>query len=679
MLNMSICAESFAENEGELAELMSLLDEETSIATKSKMNADYVPGTVTVLHGDTLRRLGIKNSGEALSLVPGFYTSSGNTGEVVSIVRGVGSSLNSSHLKIMLNGVSINSAVTGAGDAVLRLPVSQIDRIEIIRGPGSSIYGEFAFSGVVNIITQQGANTVQLKIGVNNSRQADISFGTGNRSHDSNNNVSWNINASHWETDGTGRESGEDNFSPLGFGYAPSPIFDHDKGDLLAFNMQYKDYEAKAHYIETERGSYFGALAKNEHDYSPTVERVINLELRKTWQLNERINSELTLAYQDRSSELAHMLVLPKGNRIPGRGPLAINQSDKYDSTGSKESYTKANLQFHGQLMADHNFLLILETVKFDVDDGYRYLLDEDLETILLDNVPYEMINSKRNFSSIALQDQWRILDNVEITAGVRYDHYSDVGSSTSPRIAGVWRITDEHILKAQYAEAFRPPTLEQRYFSRDGEVVQSSKTLKPEDLATTELSYTFRQSERKIVTTLFNSQFNNLIERVVIPGSFPLFLNISEVHAKGIEFEWTEKLRDDWTISGNVSYVDTEENRDADKELTGTVNWLANLTLDWQVTSEIHSSLLFKYIGEQEGAELPNLRLPHVDTFSGFNTIDYSLGYNNAFGLRNVMLRLAIKNITDEHWESQSSPTQWPEGLTQGERNLNITVEYGF
>ena len=675
---MSICVESFAENEGELAELMSLLEEETSIATKSKMNADYVPGTVTVLHGETLRRLGIKNSGEALSLVPGFYTSSGNTGEVASIVRGVGSSLNSSHLKIMLNGISINSAISGAGDTVLRLPVSQIDRMEIIRGPGSSIYGEFAFSGVVNIITQQGANSVQLNVGVNNSRQADISFGTDNLNRNDSDRIRWNINASHWETDGTGRESGEDNFSPLGRGYAPGPIFDQDQGDFLALNIQYQGYEAKTHYIETERGSYFGRLGKNEFNYSPTIEEVFNLEFSKSWQLNESINSVLTLGYQSTTLDSAKTIVLPSGSRLPGRAPIVISETDLFDRLGSEESYTKANLQFSGKLMENNNFLFVLETVKFDVDDAYRYLFD-DVDTLLLNNTPYEMINSERNFSSIALQDQWQIHDDFELTAGLRYDHYSDIGSSTSPRVAGVWRVTDEHIVKAQYAEAFRPPTLEQRYFSRNGVVVPLSKALKAEGLETSELSYTFRQSERKIITTLFHSEFTDLIELVIIPGSPPGYQNISEVQANGIEFEWTEKLRDDWMISGNISYVDTKENRDTDKELTGTVNWLANLTLEWQLTSEIHSSLLFKYVGDQEGAELPNLRLPHVDTFSAFNTIDYSLVYNHAFGLRNMMMRLAIKNITDEHWESQSFPTQWPEGLTQGERNWNITVEYGF
>ncbi|NQZ90391.1 MAG: TonB-dependent receptor [Colwellia sp.] len=678
LLNISICAESFAENEGELAELMSLLDEETTIATKSKMNADYVPGTVTVLHGDTLRRIGILTSGEALSLVPGFYMSLGNTGEVVSVVRGVGSSLNSSHLKIMLNGISVNSAVSGSGDAVLRLPVSQIDRIEIIRGPGSSLYGEFAFSGVVNIITQQGDNTVQITTGANNFRQADISIGTGNHSQNNRNDVSWNINASHWETDGTGRESGEDNFSPLGSGYAPGPIFDQDQGDFLALNMQYQGFEAKVHYIETERGSYFGRLGKNEFDYSPNIEEIFNVEFSKSWQLNENINSVLTLGYQSTTLDSAKTMVLPSGSRLPGRGPIVISETDQFDKFGSEESYTKANLQFNGMLMENHNFLLVLETVKFDVDDAYRFLFD-DIDTLLLNKTSNEMINSERNFSSIVLQDQWLIHDDFELTAGVRYDHYSDIGSSTSPRIAGVWRITDEHILKTQYAEAFRPPTLVQSYFNRNNEIASLSQTLKPENIETFELSYTFRQSERKIVTTLFHSQFTDLIELLFIPGLLPMYHNIGEISANGIEFEWTEKLRDDWTISGSVSYVNTEENRDVDEELTGTVNWLANVTFQWQMTSNIHSSLLLKYVGEQEGAELPNLRLPHVETFSAFNTIDYSLAYNNAFGLRKMMIRLAVKNMTDEYWESQSFPTQWPEGLTQGERTWNITVEYGF
>lgn len=666
---------ALAEDEAELAELMALLEQETNIATKSNMNADYVPGAVTVLQGDELRQLGFKTSGDALSLVPGVYISTGNAGEKVAIIRGLGASLKTSHLKIMLNGVSINSAVTGGADSVLRMPTAQIDRIEVIRGPGSSIYGEFAFSGVVNIITLKNSNVAQLTLGLNNTQQAFLSL-----SNEKNEQYfHWNLNAGYWETEGTGRESGVDNFDSFGLGHSSGPIFDHDKGQMITFDLAYADYEAKVQHIKTERGSYFGTFGRNEQDYTPNVEEVINLALSKQWSFSESLATLFTLDYQKTNLDSAIHLLIPQGISPPGRRKKPKTTEDSYEREGSSESYSKVNVQLNWQSALNNEILLIIEGVKFDVDTAYKYTFKSDRETIVTDKTSHEMLKSKRTYLSLAIQDQWRVFDNVEFTIAARYDDYSDIGHNISPRVASVWRIANSHIMKAQYSEAFRPPTLNQRYFSINDEVSTSSQSLKPENIATSEFSYTYKQVNRKIQTTIFSSRYSDLIERITLPGKLPEYKNSGELNAKGIEVEWTENIYDNWHVMSNISYVDTKDHSDIDENYTGTVNWLANVTLQWQTTPNINNSLLFKYVGEQEGAELAYLLEPHPDTFSNFNTIDYSLTYDNAFKVSNLTMRMVINNLTNEHWETQSYPTQWTNGLTQGERSWNVSAEYQF
>lgn len=138
-------------------DLTTMLEEATTIATKTKLNADYVPGTVTVISGEKLKSLGITNLAEqnAFDMIVGFDSSTLS-------LRGAGSIYGSQGNKIkwMINDKPINSELwgipkLGVGQIVFPIPTDAIDRIEIIRGPGSAIYGGNAIYGVVNIITKR--------------------------------------------------------------------------------------------------------------------------------------------------------------------------------------------------------------------------------------------------------------------------------------------------------------------------------------------------------------------------------------------------------------------------------------------------------------------------------------------------------------------------------------------
>jgi iron complex outermembrane receptor protein len=139
-----------------LEELMAILDQETTAATKTKLNSDYVPGMVTVLQGEDLEALGKATVWEALALVPGLQTYQSPAGEPFVTVRGVPFPFNSGNIKVLVNSISMSRETSSVNPSVLLLPVDQVDRIEVVRSPSSSVYGDFAFLGVVNIITQKG-------------------------------------------------------------------------------------------------------------------------------------------------------------------------------------------------------------------------------------------------------------------------------------------------------------------------------------------------------------------------------------------------------------------------------------------------------------------------------------------------------------------------------------------
>ncbi|HET9483314.1 MAG TPA: Plug domain-containing protein, partial [Xanthomonadales bacterium] len=150
------------EDEAELEELLELMSEETEIATKTKQNADYVPGIVTVLDGDHLRLLGARTVWEAMPYIPGVQASLDPIGQPTVTVRGIPFPFNSGNIAILIDGVPIERESAGLNAAALYLPIEQVERIEFVRGPGSVVYGDFAFMGLLNVITEQDDSEVAL-------------------------------------------------------------------------------------------------------------------------------------------------------------------------------------------------------------------------------------------------------------------------------------------------------------------------------------------------------------------------------------------------------------------------------------------------------------------------------------------------------------------------------------
>jgi len=187
-----------------LFNIMNILDVETEIATKSKVNADFVPGIVTVLRGEQLEMMGVEDVHAALQYVPGANLVSNNYGRKGVTVRGIGGAFGSSNLKLMLNGHAVNGNFSVAAPHLMNLPIEQVDRIEVIRGPGSVLYGEYAFSGVVNVVTRSGDNRGFVGYG-----RYDSPVMGGVISHEISEGVDLSLNLSAKKSGGAEHDSGE--------------------------------------------------------------------------------------------------------------------------------------------------------------------------------------------------------------------------------------------------------------------------------------------------------------------------------------------------------------------------------------------------------------------------------------------------------------------------------------
>ncbi|MDO3387897.1 TonB-dependent receptor [Gilvimarinus sp. SDUM040013] len=678
-INVFLAPASFANEQivdtseqDELLALLSLLEEETAVATQTNMNSDYVPGMVSVLHSEDLQNAGHLTVREALNQVAGFHSTLGNSGDSKTIVRGIGATLNASNLKLMINGVAFNRPTDGSADWVLRLPLEQVDRIEVIRGPGSPLYGEYAFSGTVNVITPQ-SNTLTARAGYDNSNTV-----TGNAYHKLDNGIELIASAGYWSNDASGNLTNLDNFADNGNGFSPAPIYDQQQGTSLFTGLGYAGFSAEWYFADMERGPWYGRNAAMPYELEPRQETVNKLQLQQNWAPLDSLDIRLQASYLQ--TELNHAAYLPIPAGVRGPGGNGVIESNDYLRDGAKDSEFNTEVSAHWRASEAHTLYFELGYSDSEVDSAFK-TRQRDLGPALSapDDALLVLPGAKREHLSFTVQDQWQINPQLHLTMGLRVDDYDDWGQHQSPRVAAVWQASDKHIIKTQYAEAFRPPTLSESYpgpNSFPGQI--SADSLSEESLKSTEIAYIYRSAGLKLSTTAFYIEVEDLIEFHLQPGEPPFWRNRGDITTQGVEFEWQQSIGRTLDWNANVSYADADDAFDEDGRLLGSIKWLVNAGVTWHASDTFDHTLQYRYVGEQEGWEL-RLRNPHSETFAAYNSLNYTLTVARVFGINGLSFRASAINLLDEHYNSVPTPAQYPHGLPQGERRLSGQFEYRF
>ncbi len=605
-----------------MQELLAVLEEETDVATKTRMNNDYVPGMVTVLHGDQLEALGVRNVLEALSLVPGIQVSRIASGEPTVKVRGMSFPFNAGNIKVMLNSIALSRESSGINSSVLLTPIAQVERIEVIRGPGSAIYGDFAMTGVVNIITRNSGRRIFTSAGDDHS----LAGGGHYAYRDSAKELAIGLNFSVAD--------GGDSAAILGK--------DPDEERYLGVvTLEYKKFtltaEGFTRRLENNPGppalpTPVGPPARPALDRSEQVENSWTIGGRQKFSLFGA-DIDLTLEYLKNRSDIDEPNQEFRGDRI------------------------NSGLDIRFSPWSAHQFLLGLtythSTINYAADR--RSLTGaESIEGITRDSY------------SLGLQDAISFGDSFTLTLGLRYDDYDDVGDHLTPRIAGVYRVAEHHVIKAQYSEGFRAPTFWELY--RTGSI---NENLDFEDIKTLEFSYIYRQPRHVGRFTLYYSKIDNGL--LSSHGTNQPFTNNSEIGARGVEVEWEQQLSNTLRWQANLSYVATRDDRwtasTEQDNSPGVADWIGNLAVFWQPLPKLTATGRLLYVGERHATH---------DSVDGYEIADFTLSRRDLF-LDGMSLYCGVKNIFDH---ALVYTTQRPQGLSEDEftgRTWWLQLAYDF
>lgn len=533
-----------SDDEELLNELMAVVDEGTAVATQTRMNVDYVPGMVTVLEGSLLASLGARTVLDAMGLVPGVMSYVGNAGEPFLLVRGVAFPFNSGNVKVLVNSIAMSREGAGVSSSVMHMPIEQVERIEFVRGPGSVLYGDFAYMGLLNIVTrtdgagvfaraQEGGNVTA------GGRAGHVSADKATR---------FNLTAS-----GTLLPEPEVPRPPSG-----ATAGGDDQREFATLAFAHRGFAADLQTVNRRYGQASGAVQEDEAQ---------SLQLRQSLQLAPALGAVLHLSGLRNDSAAG-------GSRFRG---------DLYDVGGTLE----------WRALARH---VIVTKATYTLEDIHATRFQPAPPPPPAPPPAASVRRDlERRYYGIAIQDQYSVLANLEITAGARYDRREDIDDDrVTPRLAAVLRLADAHILKAQYAEGYRAPTFFELY---PGTVGQSNLDLEP--VATTELSYIHRGPQRAGRLTLFHSELDDMIFTTG-PGTFG---NAGAAESTGAEAEFEHQLTPTLKWLANVSYADSWSTRNAaraERPDAPAAEWLGNVVLAYRPMSRLLLGTHLNYVGER-------------------------------------------------------------------------------
>ena len=516
-------------------------------ASKYRQELTDAPASVSIVTSDDIRKVGYRTLAEILNSVGGFYITY-NRGYSFVGLRGF-SPLGDygTRLLVLIDGHRLNDAVYEQGPIGSDFPVDidLIDRIEVIRGPGSSLYGTNAFLAVINVITFSGKD---LKGGELSASGGSFSTWTGRATGGGklSNGVDLLFSGSYRDNAGRQRLSFPE-YTASNNGVAQG-LDGENSLDILT-KIAWKDFSLLL-------------LHQNRDKTVPTASfySIFNDPGEKT--SDRHTLAGLTFS---RNGEWATVNARLTYNHYEYRGDYPLNYAGvrtlNRDSTVSEwigsDLYASKTCGNHLLTLGmEHRWQFTEQQRNNDITPTVNMVLNDNHQNVI---------------QGYYLQDEYHILGNLILNTGVRFDHYDNFGGMTNPRAALIWKPQSSTVLRLSYGEAFRAPNAYEQYYNGDQLGIKANTHLKPEKVHTLELGWDqFIGNNLKTTATAYYSRINNLLEQTSDPvDGMTVFKNQNQVELKGLELQTEGKWENGF--SGRLSYCFQESNTE------GSTQTLAN------------------------------------------------------------------------------------------------------
>jgi outer membrane receptor for ferrienterochelin and colicin len=560
---------------------------------------ENVPAVVSVIGPEEIEATPARTVGDLLANLPGVFPAEPQGVGVVTpqkvTMRGNGFA---GHTLVLLDGQRINNPSTDYA-YLTTMPVRAVQRIEVIRGPFSALYGSSASGGLVNIITKDGEAATHVEPW---ARSGD--FGR----HD------YGLDA--------GAVMGD--FS-LGLFIDHKNVDNYYLYDDMGLDDTNRDYEHNRLHAkltgtlgQATQLSFSGGTIDAETGYgigeNLGIERYQNLEQSYlNFQITSRLTDKLELKGQAdwlTASHEYHGETLV--NVVPFPPPPQFNYQSSVNDTDSDRYHTDLTLNWY--LSSGHTLTFGGEAIRTDMKKSIRHA--DTGELLEVQGRPGEVNDEDDTLYSVYAQHDWMILDSLELVIGARFDDYESFGSELSPKATLRWQYINGGNLKLSAGRGFRAPNVNQLYsvpWSISPLIVyQGNPDLDAETLWSYEVSLEQYALEKKLFFRLtpYYTDAENFITSVreadpLNPGGQIMYPdNVDEVEIKGAEVEIAYIVIPALTLFANYNYNETRDGKtdeilDGYPRNSGSLGLRANHAIadDWR----LFGSYVARYCGEYD------------------------------------------------------------------------------
>ncbi|WP_457423538.1 TonB-dependent receptor plug domain-containing protein [Roseateles sp. P5_E7] len=659
-----------------------------SIATGAAQSLRRAPAVATVITAQDIALMGATDIDQVLATVPGIHVGRNNQGyNPLYIVRGIYSEFNAQTL-VLYNGVPMTTMFIGnRGTLWSGLPVANIARIEVIRGPGSALYGADAYAGVINIVTKGPADTPGLELGARAgsfaSRNGWVQYGgaVGPVA------VAAYLYAGHTdgfkETVQADAQSGLDALFGTKASLAPGPV--NTGYDAVDAHVEgnYGKLRVRAGYMLRDNigtgagaGGALDPVGQGRNQRWNASASLSEVELAPQLLLN------LTGSYFQFTNQFPQPLqVFPPG-AFGGSFPQGMFGAP---NTWERQTRVAAVLGYTGlaghqlRLGVGHDDLDMYRTQEFKnftvIDSGPAKGLPVPNPGGQLVEFPVDksfVTPQRRRVSYAYVQDEWNMAPDWTLTAGVRRDNYSDFGATTNPRMALVWDASLDLTAKLLIGRAFRAPSFSEEY-SINNPVIRGNPLLKPERISTAEASFSWQLSAQvQLQASAFRYTMTDIIRAESIGGGTSEYTNLGKQRGHGFELELVADVARNLRLAGHYAYqrsVDESTGHDAGY----APHQMAYVRADWHFDKGWSLSGQVKRVAGRRRAAGDD-RAPVPDYTTADLTLRTSLrqsGWDLALSMRNL--------FNADVREPSLASTGIPYDLPMAGRAVDVQLVYRF
>lgn len=625
-------------------------------ATGYEQDLSKAPASITVIDREELEKREYNDITDVLRHTPGVVVSGSGSAQTISI-RG----MSSNYTLFLVDGkrqygrdVNPNGDDAGFEKNILP-PVSAIERIEIIRGPASTLYGTDAMGGVVNIITKK----------VSDRWSGSVELGS------------------------VIQDQGNAGDIQNGSVYLAGPLLENKLGLQLSLNKQKREEDA-----------YVGGFRGTERE---------SLNSRLSYILNDKHDLQLEANFVQQESETTVGKTVALANNAADsssrnyRHVYALTHHGRYSDQLDSTTY----LQYENSKNPDRgNTQLGTKGIELDTwtfNNQWNWLLgnhtlslgahykDEkltDKATNRNPNAP-EFSELTRWSAAAFLEDTWHLSDRFDLTAGLRYDHDENYSGHVSPRLYGVYSLNDQWTVKGGVSTGYKQPDIRaatEGFYSVTGGggsplatgrgIIRANPDLDPESSLSSELGVNWQNDRVKASLTAYVTQYkdritevracetdtdgsstnrNNWQEWKCFEGDTPFYfiserINVDEAELKGVEATLEASLSDYTTLMANYTFTDSEFKTGEFKgqPVNQMPEHMLNITVDHEINDALNVWSRLHYRSETS-AYLSRTSVAQPNP--GYEFLDVGLNYKFT---PNISGKFGVYNLLDEKAEDR-------------------------